>query len=223
MSKILIPSSGPDDWKGFLAKPELHWRTGYSARSLAHCWEAARGIPPEVSSIMEQAFGVPELLFGVPEHKTTLPGGTRESQSDILALVRHSQGLAAYTIEGKVEEAFGETVADWNRAPSSGKVARLAYLCQMLGLPTCPPGVRYQLLHRTVSALIEAERFNASVAGMIVHSFSPERRWFEDFASFVELLGGGDIEPGQARVVTTPSGRPLALGWACGDQSFLRV
>lgn len=223
MSKILIPSSGPDDWKGFLAKPDLHWRTGYSARSLAHCWEAAADIPPEVAELMTAAFDRPTLLFAVPEHKTTLPGGTRESQSDILALVRHDRGLATYTIEGKVEEAFGETVADWNRKLSAGKVERLHYLCKMLGLPTCPPDVRYQLLHRTVSALIEADRFGAPLAGMIVHSFSPGRSWFGDFAAFVRLLGGGDIEPGQVRVVSTPSGRPLALGWACGDQSFLRA
>jgi hypothetical protein len=221
MTNILIPSSGPDAWKGFLAKPDLHWRTGYSARSLAHCWEAASGIPTEVADIMEAAFGAPMLLFGVPEHKTIIPGGTRESQSDILALVRHDRGLATYTIEGKVEEAFGETVADWSHNASAGKVERLSYLCEMLGLAVCPPAVRYQLLHRTVSALIEAERFNASLAGMIVHSFSPELRWFDDFATFIRLLGGGDIKPGEAKVINTPSGRPLALGWACGDQRFL--
>jgi hypothetical protein len=32
MTNILIPSRGPDDWKGFLAQPDLHWRTGFSAR-----------------------------------------------------------------------------------------------------------------------------------------------------------------------------------------------
>ena len=223
MTKVLIPSSGPNDWKGFLAQPDLHWRTGYSARSLAHCWEAASGLPIEVADIMAGAFGAPMLLFAVPEHKTMLPGGTRESQSDIFALVRHERGLASYTIEGKVEEPFGETVADWSRNASGGKIERLSYLCSMLGLAECAPEVRYQLLHRTVSALIEAERFNASFAGMIVHSFSPACRRFEDFALFVKLLGGGDIQPGQAVVIDTPSGRPLALGWACGDQSFLRA
>jgi len=172
---------------------------------------------------MADAFDAPALLFAVPEHKTKLPGGTTESQSVILALVRHGRGLATYTIEGKVEETFGETVADWSRKPSAGKVERLAYLCMMLGLPTCPPAVRYQLLHRTVFALIEADRFDAPLAGMIVHSFSPGLSWFEDFAAFVRLLGGGEIEPGQVRVINTPSGRPLALGWACGDQSFLQA
>lgn len=221
MPKILIPSTGPANWKDLLAQPELQWKMGRSARSLAHCWEAAGGIPGEVAAIMADAFSTPALLFAVPEHKTPLPGGRTDSQSDILALVRHEGGLATYTIEGKVDEPFGETVGEWSRNASTGRVERLFYLCEMLGLPACPTNVRYQLVHRTVSALIEAERFNATSAGMIVHSFSPQRRWFEDFAEFVRLLGGGDIQPGKGKVVQVPSGRPLVLGWASGGAEFL--
>lgn len=204
-----------------LAQPELQWKLGRSARTLAHCWEASVGIPGEVAAIMAGGFGTPELLFAVPEHKTPLPGGNRDSQSDIFALVRHPDGLTTYTIEGKVDEPFGETVGEWSRDASAGRIERLSYLCGMLGLSECPHEVRYQLLHRTVSALIEAGRFNAASAGMIVHSFSRERRWFEDFAAFVRLLGGGDIQPGEAKVIGVPSGRPLVLGWGCGDQTFL--
>ena len=98
MSKILIPSSGPDDWKQFLAQPDLHWATGYSARTLAHAWEANMGLPPEIKDLMSAAFGPGELLFAIPEHKTPLPGGKRESQSDVFALVRHPEGLATYTV-----------------------------------------------------------------------------------------------------------------------------
>lgn len=221
MSKILIPSTGPTSWKDMLAQPELQWKLGRSARTLAHCWEVSVGIPGEVAAIMAGGFGTPELLFAVPEHKTPLPGGSRDSQSDIFALVRHPDGLATYTIEGKVDEQFGETVGEWSRNASAGRIERLSYLCGMLGLPECLPEVRYQLLHRTVSALIEAERFNAVSAGMIVHSFSPDRRWFEDFAAFVRLLGGGDIQPGEAKIIHAPSGRPLVLGWASGDKRFL--
>lgn len=222
MSKILIPSSGPDDWQRFLAKPDLQWKRGYSARTLAQSWEAANGIPPEVAEIMAGAFGNPELLFAVPEHKTPLPGGRRESQSDILALVRHEAGLATYAIEGKVEEAFGDTVADWSRNMSSGKEQRLSFLCSTLGMSDCPPDIRYQLLHRTASALVEAERFGAPLAGMIVHSFSPERRWLDDFRNFVEILSGCDIASGEAVTVTAPNRSSLVLGWACGNEDFLR-
>lgn len=219
MSKILLPSSGPDDWKKFLAQPDLQWAKGYSARTLAYSWEAADVPPKEVADLMEQAFGSGELLFAVPEHKTSLPGGERKSQSDVFALVRHKGGLATYTIEGKVDEPFGPTVGEWSVNASTGKIVRLKYLCTILGISSCPPDVRYQLLHRTASALIEADRFDANLAGMIIHSFSPERRWLGDFIKFAALLGC-DVEAGQSATMTMASGKTLMVGWACGDERF---
>jgi hypothetical protein len=53
--KIFIPSSGPDDWKSFLADPEKHWARGYSARIIAHCWEDAQGFPPEILKVLKQS------------------------------------------------------------------------------------------------------------------------------------------------------------------------
>ena len=41
MSKIYIPSAGPDSWQQFLADPQKRRRTGYSAKSLAYSWEEA--------------------------------------------------------------------------------------------------------------------------------------------------------------------------------------
>lgn len=221
MSRILIPSCGPADWKRLLAKPDLHWATGYSARTLAHCWEEASGIPMEVKSLLEGALGTVEPLVIIPERKTPLPGGQRESQSDVFLLARHATGTVACTIEGKVEEPFGPTVAQQMAEASSGKTERMDYLCSQLGLTGCPGEVHYQLLHRSVSALIEAERFAANRAAMIVHSFSPERRWFDAYARFVELLGG-TAESDGATIVKVPSGT-LLLGWACGDQRFRQM
>ena len=54
MARILMFTSGPDDWRALLADPAKHWRTGYSARTLAHCWEVANGFPPEVAKAFEQ-------------------------------------------------------------------------------------------------------------------------------------------------------------------------
>ena len=219
MSKILVPSSGPSDWKQFLAQPDLHWAKGYSARTMAYSWEDADTPPSEVLALMEEAFGPAKFLFGVPEHKTSLPGGSRESQSDLFALMRHEEGLATYTIEGKVDEPFGPTVGEWSKNASVGKIERLDFLCTTLGISACPPDIRYQLLHRTVSALVEADRFAASMAGMIVHSFSPELRWSHEFIRFAKLLGC-DIKVGEAAVLETPSGKPLMVAWANGDQRF---
>jgi len=216
MSRIFVPSSGPAAWQQFLAKPDRQWVTGYSARTIAHSWEAQAGWPAEVGAIIERALGPTELLLAIPEHKTPLPGGRRESQSDVFALGRHRKGLIACAIEGKVNEPFGPTVAEQMKDASPGRKERLDYLCRALGLEHCPSDIHYQLLHRTVSALIEAEKFAAGDAAMIVHSFSPERRWFDAFARFAALLGATG-EPGNPVSLPTPGGRRLILGWACGD------
>lgn len=50
---------------------------------------------------------------------------------------------------------------------------------------------------------------------MIVHSFSPTRRWFEDFAAFADALGAA-VSPERPAAMARPGGRPLLLGWADG-------
>ena len=219
MGKILIPSSGPDDWKRLLAKPDLHWAKGYSARTLAYAWESAATFPPEVRELITAAFGPAELLFAIPEHKTALAGGTRESQSDVFLLARHHSGLATYTIEGKVDEPFGPTVGEWLVNASEGKMERLKFICDLLGIEDCPPDVHYQLLHRTASALVESDRFDTRLAGMIVHSFSPENRWKEAFERFVRVMGWTH-EFGIEIRLSVPSGKTLMLGWASGSQLY---
>ena len=163
--------------------------------------------------------GPVEPLVIIPEHKTPLPGGRRESQSDVFMLARHAAGTIACTIEGKVDEPFGPTVGKQMTEASVGQEQRMDYLCEQLGLRACPDHIHYQLLHRTVSALIEANRFDAADAAMIVHSFSPERRWFDEFAAFVTLLGGGETRSGEPINISGLE-RRLILGWACGDQRF---
>jgi len=105
------------------------------------------------------------------------------------------------------------------RTPTDGRRERFDYLCQRLRIEDCPQSIHYQLLHRTVSALIEADRFCAVDAAMIVHSFSPEQRWFDAFSAFVSLLGGSQPSPGKATVIDGLE-RRLILGWASGDQRF---
>jgi hypothetical protein len=221
MARILVPSSGPGSWKALLAEPSRQWATGFSACTLAHCWEAASGLPPEVAALLRPTFGELELLLALPEHKVPLPGGGADSQSDVFVLVRGEGGLIACTIEGKVDEPFGPTIGEWSLSASPGKRERLTFLCKQLGLAEPPPpDIRYQLLHRTVSAIIEAERFDASAATMVVHSFSPTKRWFEDFSAFARLVGG-EPRPETLMRSTAPTSRPLYIGWAAGDPAFL--
>jgi hypothetical protein len=84
MTRIHIPSTGPEDWRSLLADPEKHWARGYSARTLAHSWEAQDGFPPEIERLLDQdsALKAAEPLFIFPEWKVPLPGGSRPSQND---------------------------------------------------------------------------------------------------------------------------------------------
>ena len=223
MSRIYVPSKAADDWARLLAEPVKHWRAGYSARTLAHSWQEAPGFPAEVSLALSTSPSLAgaELLLAIPEHQVPLPGGGRPSQNDIWALARVGAQLASLAIEGKVAEPFGPTIGDWLEQPSSGKSTRLTFLKSELGLRSeLEPSVRYQLLHRTVSAIIEAKRFGAAHAVMLVHSFSQSHQWFEDFAVFAHLLG---IEPkrGAVHSAGTRGGLELHIGWVCGNPEYL--
>ena len=161
-----------------------------------------------------------ELLIALPEHKVPLPRG-RESQNDIFCLIGVAGETAAVTIDGKVNESFDVLTSQWLSGASEGKLERLRFLCAKLGLNIDEVGpLRYQLLHRTVSAIIEADRFKTDFSAMIVHSFSPQRLWFDDYRQFAFALGG-KAEPDQPCWVFTPNGGRLLLGWATGDDAFL--
>ena len=220
--KIYVPSSGADDWARLLAEPVKHWRTGYSARSLAHCWEAAQGFPPEVKKALATcpALSSLEMLIGLPEHQVHLPGGTRPSQTDLWVLARGRDGLCSIAVEGKVAEPFGPTIGEWLQEASLGKRERLSFLQAQLGVTSISHSVRYQLLHRTVSAVLEAKRFGARHALLLVHSFSKEQHWFSDFSAFAEALGA-HVTLDAFQHAATLSGIQLWLGWVRGDETFL--
>jgi len=213
---LVVPARSPDDWRSLLPDPERHWRQGYSAYELAHCWQGAQGsLPPAVQAVFESSGVFPgaRALFIVPEHRVPLEGGSRPSQSDAWVLGRWDGGLFSMTVEGKVAESFGPTLAE--RFPA-GEDARLSFLLRTLGLSGPLPGVlRYQLLHRAASALIEAIRFHARRAVLLVHSFSSADTGFADFTRFAALFGAaptvGSLVPAGA-----PGGIELFLGWVRG-------
>jgi hypothetical protein len=225
MSRIFVPSKGPDDWRPLLADPEKHWETKHSARTLAHCWEDAAGFPPEVLKVLSRnpilATAEPLLIF--PEWKVPLPGGSRSSQNDIWLLAKTAAGLVSIAVEGKVEEPFGPNVGEWKHEASTGKDKRLAWLTDVLSLSApIPDPIRYQLLHRAASAVMEAERFGAQHAAMLVHSFSKNNSGFGDFAAFAGLFSLSAV-PDQLLSTSMPNGLPLHLAWIRGDMRFLNA
>jgi hypothetical protein len=85
--------------------------------------------------------------------------------------------LAVLAIEAKVKESFGQYVKDWLTEGGDNRAKRLRGLCDLLDLSTeSASGLRYQLLHRTAAAVLEAKRYRARHAAMVVQSFCPDAR-----------------------------------------------
>lgn len=193
VGKFFRVINNAEEWKFLLAKPDKHWKSGYSAKTLAYCWQEAGDFPSEVKRVFHKSgidvFKDIEILVALPEYKTPLLGGRRASQSDILVLAKGNGQLVSITVEGKVAEPFGDIVSEWKVHDKGGKEVRLMYLCELLALDALTVShIRYQLLHRTASALIEAKRFNAPNALMLVHSFSLHNEGFEDYEQFLALF-----------------------------------
>jgi hypothetical protein len=207
---ILVPLRTSKDWQDLLASPERQWQPGFSAMSAALSWTSSKGLPPEIAALLGPGS---KLLLAIPEHKVALPGGGFDSQCDVFALVGLGQETCALAVEAKVEELFGEPVGDWLAAGSGNRRKRLDGLLDLLGAESPDGSLRYQLFHRTAAAILEAQRFRTGVAAMIVQSFSPTRRWFDDFAAFCRFLGH-EAEPDRPIEHRLPDGRRLILGWA---------
>ena len=195
--RILVPTEGIDTWKQFLAEPDKQWKQGFSAMSTALSWEKSDGLPPEIKEIFTSAedenLRDAQLALAIPEYKVVLDGGPRPSQNDVFALVTSSGGLIAMMVEGKAREDFDVPLEQWRqRTSAKGAHERMAQISENIGLrEPIPNHIRYQLLHRTASAVIEAKRFFASHAIMLVQSFveNDDENHFDDFIAFLELYG----------------------------------
>ncbi len=224
MSIVFVPAESAESWKVFLAQPDRQWKTGFSARSLAYAWQSADSFPAEVAAVLgaPSAFPGIEALLAIPELKVDLPRGARASQTDLWVLARWQETLVSIAVEGKVAEQLGPTVSEWLAEASSGKGDRLRFLLELLQLRSeAVMATRYQLLHRAASAIIQAQRFTASEAVLLVHSFSPEDAWFDDFASFAALLGTAANVDELFRV-GDKGGVHFHVAWVRGDSRFLK-
>jgi hypothetical protein len=227
MPRIYIPARSADDWQQFLAGPDKQWRSGYSAKATAYAWQEADGFPPEVAALISSAkdhnLKQVELLLAIPEHKVYFPPMQgHPSQNDVFALGKAVNGdLVSIAVEAKVSEPFDQTVDEWRADPTRGKTQRLDFLKDKLRIPDKPIGhIRYQLLHRLSSALLEAERFGATYAILIIHSFSQLDEWFDDFAAFLSLYGQ-KAAVGQLVELGFGAGPRVFAGWARGNAKYL--
>jgi hypothetical protein len=55
MNNIYVPCTDANEWRPLLAQPDKHWKSGYSARTLAHSWSEAHGFPDEVGAALRSS------------------------------------------------------------------------------------------------------------------------------------------------------------------------
>jgi hypothetical protein len=222
--RLHVPLTKPEDVIPHLAKQDLHWRAGYSAQELAIAWfDAGNDFPVSVRAVLKTApeYAGAVLIDGFFEREVDLRTAGRNSQTDLMVVAGLADELGIIAIEGKVEEPFSELVGQWNNSP--GKLARLGGLCGSLGLkPTRVTALRYQLLHRTASAIYEAQRYRCHHAIMLVHSFSTVHRWFDDFAAFSCAMDMPIDKPDRCSQAKLCGGVSLRLAWV-SDTPRLRV
>lgn len=165
--------------------------------------------------------GAPEwrdavLIDAFAERCTDLEDGRpSHSQSDLLAIVALASGIGVLSIEAKVDEGFDKMVGQWIGDGSAGKAVRLAKLTALLDIEDqAIEGLRYQLLHRTAAAVLEAKRYRTNQAAMIVQSWCSVRSSFGDYLAFCRALGGLEPEPNRLTASINVGGVRLRLGWS---------
>jgi hypothetical protein len=197
---------------------EVHWKRRRSAYEISFSWLKARGIPPKVRAIRGAApvWRDAELLAGFFEHATALDTQLGPSYTDLMAVCGLETGLGILAVEGKAGETFGPLVSEWMDTP--GKQARYAWACAMFGVDAAAcSALRWQLFHRAASAIIEAKRFRARHAVMLVHDFSGACSSAPDFLTFAERAGldGAGVDSLSAPKMI--DGVSLRFGWVCDE------
>lgn len=193
--------------------------------TVAACWDSSAGRLPREVAITLSGSGCPELkdlqiLAAIPEWEVPLPGGSRSSFTDVLALTRNDLGLCTIAVEAKAGEDFGPTMHAKRSESSAGQTSRISYVHDLLG-SSFDDAIRCQLLHRTASALLVARAFHASTTVMLVQAWNstPEQR--KDFEAFCDALGAEHSGAG-VRHLARSSAPKLYLAWCDGDPHFLQ-
>lgn len=199
-------------WKGLAGEDK--WVPTRSAYELAYSWHGANGIPRGIRERFDSS-GVPKLSglkleIGFVEKPTFLDTAIGPSMTDIMGYARNAAGEPVIlAVEGKATESFGLPVRSWVRGdlqqpgaghePRPSRVRRLEYLAKRLGIAVdVESPLYYQLLHRTVSAVMEAALHGAVCAVVLIHCFADtDDLNYQAYEAFLAALGAGDVKKGQ--------------------------
>jgi hypothetical protein len=183
-----------DEWFAYSppAQGAKQWKDTYSAKELARAW--LRPAPPaELLDLLathpdlagmdvERAW--PEAV--IPLEQPAFAGNTRNA--DLIAEGRCASGRVVIAVEAKSNEPLGEPVGLYvlrmREKPRSRLPDRVDNLTRALfgrpvetpdGLDSTLAALRYQLVHATAGAILEAQRRQAAIAVCVTHTFASAR------------------------------------------------
>lgn len=223
-----------DDWKLITKNHENESRSAYL---VGQQWLGASGkFPSAVHKVISTLSPIQlRPSFSVAEHITVLDTLISPSRTDLMVYCQEGKsGTAVIAVEGKVTESFDEPIRFWIRdkrqsrqlqsledlkpfAINPGKQQRLNWLCERLELSLDKQSeIRYQLLHRTVAALLEARHIGANTAIMLVQSFAECSENWNDYLKFSTEMGFNPTQPNsitESKVLPRFPGIAVRLGW----------
>jgi hypothetical protein len=227
----------PEHVRPFLGDPVRQWVPGYSAFELATSWIGCGGIPASVRTVLDgcDEYRDARLNRASMEHVTAVPGRGFGSQTDALVFAETAVGKVVISVEGKVREPFDGLVSEWLSQKHSAtdedaharrlrnRHVRLEGLKEILSLSCDVSGLRYQLLHRTAAAIIEARNEGAHHALMLVHSFCPNESSFVDFQAFTNAMQMPVLDVNVISASRQLGNVSLRLGWVADKQLLAAV
>lgn len=212
-----------EDWHEIVG--DRNWGEGKSAQLLASSWikvvNNKGAFPKEVQGLIKEKtlFNNIKIIYGIIESPVELDTGRGQSMSDLM-LYCSKNGKDncmdfIIAVEGKADEPFGDIVEKWirngNDNPTKTRTNRLNFLNQLLGLEIKEYSkIKYQLIHRTASAILEAKKYGIRECMMLVHIFKKTERDYNkslnDYSEFLKLffkeeINQDEIEKG--KILTT--------------------
>jgi Domain of unknown function (DUF6946) len=173
------------------AKPASakHWKKDRSAMELARSWTDAHG-PEAVRELLDRVTGTAnfEAKRGIAEAQTHFDEFRGPRNHDLLIVGEAAGGTTVVSIEGKVDESFGQTLEEY-RAAARRRIAKKQptnALDRMQGLTKAIGGwdagadpkrmqLRYQLFSAVAGAVAAAVDEEADQAVFLVHELQTKQ------------------------------------------------
>lgn len=194
-----------------------HWKDNRSAKELAREWMDKEGQNLRKLLASHADFQEIELLKASPEYNTDFDAYSSGRKHDLLIIGQQANNKVVISIEGKVDEPFGnDTVESYymksllkrfanvnTKVPEriEGLIKALfdqPYSSKILTL-------QYQLLHAVAGTLVEAKKQAASKALFVVHTFITDEinkekhrgnnKSLDDFLGLISSNAHKNIQP----------------------------